>query len=166
MIWFLPVAVVAAVGGGIVYLVKKKKDEAKELPPTTDPNAPSKLPTVKPKAPKVPPGIETQPYQVVVVPDGRVRLRITNAFGMYSWAVKTAAENGATPTSNAEDVLRSLAASLPGAGTGITEVQVVEKGVQHGNVEQWVDILTAAAEMKWEQIQTGVTAWLQSEGLA
>jgi hypothetical protein len=148
----IPILFLLGGGGLIAWFAVKKKD----------PNAPP--PPKRLPRPKVPPVVAPAPYKIVTSADGTVRLQITNAFGLYSWAVKTATENGATAASNGEDVLRSLAKSLSGAGTGITEVEVVEK--PDVMIAQWTDILADAAPLTWDQVQTSVTAWLTEKGLA
>ena len=162
----IPVFFLIAAGGGIWAFLAGKKKTA-----TTDPN--KKLPGAKkpPRGEVVPPVVAPQPFRILqnATPEdptaSAVRLQITSAFGTYKWAAKIAAESGATSDANAEDVLRILALSLPGIEKRqLTEVEVVE--LPDTQIAQWVDILTDAAPMTWDQLQTTVTAWMVEKGLA
>lgn len=156
----LPVGGLIAAG---VWFFKKK--------PTSDPG--KKLPGGGGKVPgnggKVPGGGQVvppaapMPFAVSVSSDGVVNLKVDSAFELYRWATELAPQNGIDQSTNAEDALRSLAASLPGGrGNELTQITFTELSLP----VQWTDILADAAPMTYGEMLVKVEQGMQDRGLA
>lgn len=155
----IPVGAAIAVGA---LLVRKKKGTTE--PGKTEPG--KKLPPRPTPGGRVVPPATPEPFFVVADDaTGVVDLKVNSAFELYNWATEVAVENGVTDTTNAEDALRSLAASLPGGrGAELTQVTFVELGMIQPIL--WVDILSDAAPLSYAQMLEKVQQGMQDRGLA
>lgn len=180
MIWVL--IPVAAVGGGIAWLVnRKKKKKKKDAPPAkkpgrmpvtpkVTPKVPSKLPP-KPTVDPVGPVVQPLPFKVVAptetAPGG---IAITSAFGAYKWATAKAVALGFTAADRADVVLSDIAQQAleaAGASFGVLNLGgVMISELPTPNDEEWSDLLTAAQGKSWGDVLTASEQWMQSKGLA
>lgn len=151
----LPLVLAGGVVAAWLGLRKKPSKRAKgPARPGKDPVVPAPLPIV---------------YMPAAVTKGGVPLlRIESAFGAYKWATTTAVQNGATAASNGGDVLRSLAASIPGVGPeGVpTNTGVIMAELEAPNDDEWSDLLGRASTVTWGEVVTAAEKWLQEKGLA
>lgn len=151
----LPILLLGGLGTGAYFLFRKK-----------DPAKPGRIgPPTKPVKPAVEP--EGPAFMLVAVPDSNgteVGVDVRDAQRMFDWMTTTAAENGAVNDSFAEDVLRSLASSLPGIGKAqVTQVRVMQASTP--NVIDWVDVLARYAPMTWGEAGLDIREQMVKRGL-
>jgi len=147
MFWLLPIA---AIGTGIYFVTRRGAKKPVKVEP--------KPVKVEPK----PGEVESLPFTVKTVGDASF-INITDAFGTYGWATKTALETGARSDANAGDVLRILGRSVPGVGKTISGVKFSE--IDEPNDEYWDDIIKISSSFTWGEAMVAAESFLQSKGL-
>lgn len=107
-----------------------------------------------------PADMPTAPFEVTSV-DGDVTITIPRARATYRWAVAKAAASGMDASSDAQDVLRMLAASATGSEIVPTTIVLRELDAS----SDWNTLLAAASGKTWGDVMRIASAWIRNEGL-
>lgn len=145
MIWLIPAALVASLGGIVVLAGKKKKVGPK-------PDKPTPTPT-----PKVP----LPPITVLTREDGALALQTNDPRAALAWAKKAAADKGFTAVSSTSAVMVALADFLTNGRADKVEAVILGK---LGD-DEWDQLVEMATGVPWGIVTAGADSWMTSKGL-